>query len=250
MRGEEIVVAAELTGKLGHPCFFCKTRHVVKGTVKNCAKSFVTDVFGYPVMTSNVSLPSPNRVAMMKLGLMEEGERYETLKVAACFRDGWEPNWQDFVMCENVDEAYEVAKARLAVWRDEAFQKYSYSVVAKHRCLTEFGHLLRPSKDALANPKRLNVQKVMSAHGLGIDQLVVDGRPTQVYEVTAFYKLFWPSAPNAKILDVDLNADKAVLVEEKWVSGQIIKTHMIVRFNKDWSFNAALLAAPKPVEDC
>ena len=43
MRGEEIVVAAELTGKLGHPCFFCKTRHTAKSTVKKCARSFVKE---------------------------------------------------------------------------------------------------------------------------------------------------------------------------------------------------------------
>jgi hypothetical protein len=250
MRDESIVVAAELTGKLGHQCFFCGSRHIAKNTVQRCARNFVRDVFGCQVIGSSIALPDLNWVAMAKLGLTEEAELYNNLKASASSHSSWEPNWQDFVMCENVDEAYAIAKAKLAVWRDEAFAKYSEAARARVRCQTEFDHLIKPDKAAcMKNPKKINVEKELT-NGL---TLKVEGVFVHAWNALSFYRLCWPegSIPGGTVVDVDLNRN--VLVQESvfYTASQTgSRTYSAVHFHPDGTVTSKKLAKQKPVEDC
>lgn len=250
MRDESIVVAAELTGVLRHLCFFCKSRHITKDTIKKCAHRFVREVFGDQVISTGSNLPSPNWVAMAKLGLMEEAGRYEGLRTDAHSHSNWEPNWQDFVTCENVDEAFAIAKSRLAVWRDESFVQYSQAVNAKHRCQTEFDALLNPDTTAMVKkPRRIHVEKTIPTTAVPLG-LIVEGRSVHPYEALAFYRLGWPDCPQGTLVDVDLNTNKVVMSTTQWNGSTSVLSFHVVQFQDNFKVSKRKLAALKPVEDC
>lgn len=252
MRDESIVVAAELTGVLRHKCFYCSSKHTVKSTVKKCAMRFVQEVFGHPTVGVHRNLAILNRLDMAKRGELERANLYETLSGMVHAHSSWAANWQDFVKCENVAEAYALAKGQLAAWRDTAFAEYASAMDAKNRCLTEFADLLSPAKEVVVkNPKHVEFTKWVDLTTGKMEYKIADRNVNQ-WEIVGFYRANWDNkADHASMLvDADLNTNTLLWASVGYnLSGKPTPaTYSVYRYGTDGTAFDTKVKTKKPVE--
>jgi hypothetical protein len=214
MRDESVVVAAELTGKLNHRCFNCEGRHLKKASIKRCVQSFVKDVFGWPKIDALYRYQNVNFLTAAKMGKLKRAAEYELLAPSSSFSETWWPDWRDFVLCETKQEAYDMAKKRLAEWRDAAFAKYEEAKLVQRR-LHEYDDLFytngMPIPTQLVNVTSKTVGKVATVNQPGVPfQLVVDGAVTiSAGDVVDFYRSFYCQNRHvvyySQVMDADVN---------------------------------------------
>lgn len=211
MRGDEIVVAAELTGRLSQRCFFCLSKHRVRQAIRRCAYRFVEDMFGRQSIGAS-SVPSLNWLDMARRGELKRAAEYEVHSDVSYKSQYWEPDWKDYLRFESVEEAYEFTKGALAVWRDEAFKTYNAAMTARNTCLTKYADLIRPDREAIFNCRELSVKKKRHASSKMLESVEIEGRNIHLFEIQAFYLTYWPSAKFVgNLLDVDINADTLLI---------------------------------------
>jgi hypothetical protein len=214
MRDESIVVTAELTGKLNHKCFNCEGRHLKKGSIKRCVQSFVKDVFGWPQIDARHRYQNVNFLTAAKMGKLKRAVEYGLLAPSSSFSETWRADWQDFVLCETRQEAYDMAKKRLSEWRDAAFAKYEEAKLVQRR-LHEYDDLFythgMPIPNHPVNVTSKTVGKVAATNQPGVPfQLVIDGAVTiSAGDVADFYQSFYcqdrPGAYHGQVTDADVN---------------------------------------------
>lgn len=213
MRDESIVVTAELTGKLNHKCFNCEGRHLKKGSIKRCVQSFVKDVFGWPKIDAHYRYQSVNYLTAAKMGKLKRAVEYGLLAPSSNFCETWRANWQDFVLCETRQEAYDMAKKRLSEWRDVSFAKYEEAKLIQRR-LHEYDDLFytpgMPIPNHPVNVTSKTVAKVAPMNHPGNSfQLVIDGAVTiNAGDVADFYQSFYcqnrQRAYHGQVVDADV----------------------------------------------
>jgi hypothetical protein len=253
MRDDSIVVAAELTGVLRHRCFYCSMKHTVKNTVRKCAMRFVEEVFGHPSVGISCNLNVLNRLDMAKRGELERADLYESLSGTVHHHANWNANWQDFVRCENVTEAYALAKAQLAEWRDSAFAGYATAMDAKNRCLTEFADLTSPAKQAVVrSPKPVEFTKEVDANS-GRMLYKIAGRDVDQWQIVHFYRANWDNNKMdhaAMLADADLNRNILLWESSGYnpAGSRAPSTYSVSRFGVDGTLFVDKVKTKKPVE--
>lgn len=252
MRDDSIVVAAELTGVLRHRCFYCSMKHTAKNTVKKCAMRFVEEVFGRPSVGISCNLNVLNRLDMAKRGELERAELYESLSGTVHHHANWNANWQDFVRCENVAEAYELAKKQLTEWRDCAFAGYAAAMNAKTRCLTEFADLTSPAKEAVVkNPKHVEFTKWADPTTGRMEYKIAD-RDVDMWQIVHFYRANWDDKTDQATILADADLNRNVLLWENsgyTPSGaKAPAAYSVGRYATDGSVSITKVKTKKPVE--